>query len=75
MWRTSPTQLVRESAKESALLNLLFANREGLVGDVIAGGCLGHSNHEMVDFSLVGEAKVGRGGQQNFHLGLPLGRL
>ena len=42
------TQLVSEPTSEGALLDLLFANREGLVGDVIAGGHSGHSDHEMI---------------------------
>ena len=37
------TQLVREPTTEGAPLDLLFVNREGLVGDVMVGGCLGHS--------------------------------
>ncbi|GAB0210072.1 hypothetical protein GRJ2_003473000 [Grus japonensis] len=46
------TQLVSEPTREGVLLDLLFVNR-GLVGDVIFGGCLGHSNHEMIEFSIV----------------------
>jgi len=42
------TQLVREPTREGTLLDLLFANREGLVSDVMVGGNLGHSNHEMI---------------------------
>jgi len=38
------TQLVSEPARGGALLDLLFTNREGLVGDVVIGGCLGLSN-------------------------------
>ncbi|PKU32319.1 adaptin ear-binding coat-associated protein 1 [Limosa lapponica baueri] len=45
------TQLVRELTREGALLDLLFVNREGLVGDVMVEGCLGHSDHEMIEFS------------------------
>ncbi|GAB0181359.1 hypothetical protein GRJ2_000601200 [Grus japonensis] len=36
------TQLVREPTGEVTPLDLLFANREGLVSDVMVGGCLGH---------------------------------
>lgn len=32
-----------------ALLGLLFVNR-GLMGGVIVGVCLGHSDHERVEF-------------------------
>ncbi|KAK4823640.1 hypothetical protein QYF61_004561 [Mycteria americana] len=53
------TQLVSEPAREGALLDLLFTNREGLVGDVMVGGCLGHSNHKMIGFSILGEVRRG----------------
>ncbi|KAK4816014.1 hypothetical protein QYF61_011004 [Mycteria americana] len=65
------TQLVREPTREGAPLGLLFTNREGLVSDVMVGGCLGQSDHEMIEFLIRGEAA--RGGQQNCHLGLPEG--
>ena len=48
------TQLVSEPSREGVLLDLLFANREGLVGDVVVGGRLGHSDHEMTEFSILG---------------------
>jgi len=38
-------------------LDLLFTNREGLVGDVVVGGYLGLSNHEMIEFSIHGGVK------------------
>ena len=47
------TQLVREPTRGSNILDLLFVNREGLVGDVKVGGCLGQSGHEMLDFSIL----------------------
>jgi len=50
-------QLVGEPTGESALLDLLFTSREGLVGDVVVGGCLGLSDHEMTEFSVHGEVK------------------
>ena len=46
------TQLVKEPTKGSKILDLLFVNRGGLVGDVKVGGCLGHSDHEMLDEML-----------------------
>ena len=49
-------QLVREPARGTAPLDLLFTNKEGLVGDVEVGGCLGQSDHEMIDFSIHGGA-------------------
>uniref|UniRef100_A0A8C2SLP0 Reverse transcriptase domain-containing protein n=1 Tax=Coturnix japonica TaxID=93934 RepID=A0A8C2SLP0_COTJA len=49
-------QLVREPMRGAAPLDLLFTNREGLVGDVEVGGCLGQSDHEMVEFLILGGA-------------------
>lgn len=66
------TQLVRESSREGSPLDLLFLNREGLVGDVVVRGHLGHSNHEIRVFS---SQRNKEGDQQPFHVGLPQGRL
>ena len=52
-------QLVSEPTSEGASLHLLFTNREGLVVDVVVGGRLGLSNHEMIEFSVRGEVKRG----------------
>jgi len=65
------TQLAGESTRGGASLDLLFTNREELVGDVVAGGHLGCSNHKMIEFSVCGE----EGGQQNHHHGISEGRL
>jgi len=46
------TQVLSEPARKDVLLELLFVNREGLVGDVMVGGCLGHSDHEMIEFKI-----------------------
>lgn len=43
-------QLVGESARGGAQLDLLFMNREKLVGDVVVGGCFGHSYHKINEF-------------------------
>ena len=51
------TQLVSEPTREGALLDLLFVNREGLVDDVVVGGRLGHSDHEIIEFSILREAR------------------
>ncbi|RMB93712.1 hypothetical protein DUI87_29942 [Hirundo rustica rustica] len=51
-------QLVSESTRERTILDLLFANRDGLVGDVVVGGQLGQSDHEITAFSIFGE--IGR---------------
>ena len=53
------TQMVSEATRDSALLDLLFVNREGLVDDVAVGGRLGHSNHEIIEFSILREARRG----------------
>ena len=53
------TQLVKEPTQGSKILDLLFVHREGLVGDVKVGGCLGQSDHEMIDFSTSVEAQRG----------------
>jgi len=53
------TQLVSEPTKGGASLDLLFTNREGLLGDVVVGGCLGLSDHEMTESSVHGEVKRG----------------
>jgi len=42
------TQLVSEPTRGGASLDLLFTNREGLVGDVVVRGHLGLSNREMI---------------------------
>ena len=49
------TQLVREPTRGSNILDLLFDNREGLVGDVKVGGHVGQSDHKMQDFSILVE--------------------
>ncbi|KAK4828821.1 hypothetical protein QYF61_000878 [Mycteria americana] len=53
------TQLVSEPTREGAPLDLLFTNREGLVSDVMVGGCRGQSDHEMIEFLIHGEAARG----------------
>ena len=53
------TQLVKEPTRGSKILDLLFVNREGLVGDVKVGGRLGQSDHEMLDFSILAEPQRG----------------
>ncbi|GAB0208240.1 mitochondrial enolase superfamily member 1 [Grus japonensis] len=53
------TQLVSEPTRGGASLDLLFTNREGLVGDVVVRGRLGLSDHEMIEFSIHGEVRRG----------------
>jgi len=44
------SQVLSEPTRKDVPIGLLFVNREGLVGDAMVGGCLGHSDHEMVEF-------------------------
>ncbi|GAB0179869.1 mitochondrial enolase superfamily member 1 [Grus japonensis] len=39
--------------RSGVLLDLVLTNKEGLVGDVKAGGSLGCSDHEMVEFRIL----------------------
>ena len=50
-------QVLRELTRKGALLDLLFVNRKGLVGKVVIGGCLGHSDHDVVEFQIVGDRR------------------
>ncbi|KAJ7411815.1 hypothetical protein BTVI_48486 [Pitangus sulphuratus] len=47
-------QVLRESTRKSALLDLLFVNRESLMDKVVISGCLGHSDQKVVEFQIVG---------------------
>ncbi|RMC13075.1 hypothetical protein DUI87_10606 [Hirundo rustica rustica] len=62
-------QLVGEPTRGRTILDLLFANRDGLVGDVVVGGQLGQSDHGIIEFLKFGE--IGR----NTYIGFPEGRL
>ena len=48
-------QVLKEPTRKGAILGLLFVNSEGLVVKVVIGGCLGHSDHKVVEFQIVGE--------------------
>ncbi|TRZ20521.1 hypothetical protein HGM15179_006655 [Zosterops borbonicus] len=50
-------QLVGEPTRGGTMLYLLFTNRDGLVGDVVVGGQLGQSDHEIREFSIIGEIR------------------
>jgi len=62
------SQVLSESARNDALLGLFFANREGLVEDVMVGSCLGHSDHKMVHYKIFGvmREKVSRVATMDF---------
>lgn len=53
------TQVLSESARKDALLDLLFVTKEGLKGDVTVGDCLGHNDHRMVVFVIVTVSRFG----------------
>ena len=46
-------QMVEEPTRKGALLDLVLTNKEGLVEDVKAGGRLGCSDHETVEFRFL----------------------
>jgi len=50
--------MISEPTRGSALLDLLPTNREGLMGDVLVGGCLGLNDHKMLEFFVRGEVKT-----------------
>ncbi|RMC09659.1 hypothetical protein DUI87_13445 [Hirundo rustica rustica] len=51
------SQLVSEPTRGGTMLDKLFANRGGLVGDAVVGGHLEHSDHEIIEFSIFGEMR------------------
>jgi len=51
--------VVSEPTRRGNSLDLMFTNRERLVGDVVVGGHLGLSDHEMIAFPVCGEVKRG----------------
>lgn len=60
------TQLVRKPTREG-----FFETREGLVGDVVVGGHLGHRDHGIIKLLILGE----EGAQLNCYFGLLGGRF
>ncbi|GAB0206541.1 mitochondrial enolase superfamily member 1 [Grus japonensis] len=53
-------QVIEESMRRGALLDLILTNKEGLVGDVKLKGSLGCSDHKMVDFRILRAARRAR---------------
>ena len=45
-------QVLSEPAGKDPLLDWLFGNRDGLVGDMMVGGWLGRGDCEMVEFQI-----------------------
>ncbi|TRZ26834.1 hypothetical protein HGM15179_000304 [Zosterops borbonicus] len=50
-------QLMIEHTRGGIMLDMLFVNGDGLVGDVVVGGCLGHNDHEIIEFLIFGEIR------------------
>lgn len=71
--RKHPTQQWSKPAREGDLVDRCFMNRKRLAGDGMVGGCLEHSDHEMVEF--FGSLRRKDGSQQNCHLGFHESRL
>lgn len=44
------SQLLSKPIRKVAVLDLIFLDTEGLMGDVTVGGYLGHSDHKIVQF-------------------------
>lgn len=49
------TQVVEKPMRRGVLLNLVLTNKERSAADVKAGGSLGYSNHEIVEFRILCE--------------------
>lgn len=43
--------------RKGTLLDLLFVNSDGLLGEVIIGGSHGHSDLEVVEFKIFGKMR------------------
>ncbi|GAB0205478.1 mitochondrial enolase superfamily member 1 [Grus japonensis] len=50
-------QVIEEPMRRGAMLDLIFTNKEGLVGDVKLKGSLGCSDHKMVEFRILRAAR------------------
>ena len=57
--RQLPDVVGEGANKGNKILDVLFGNRECLVGDIKVRGCLGRSDHEMLDFSILLEPERG----------------
>ncbi|GAB0179518.1 cAMP-dependent protein kinase inhibitor alpha [Grus japonensis] len=50
-------QVIEEPMKRGAMLDPVLTNKEGLVGNVTLKGSLGCSDHEMVEFKILGAVR------------------
>lgn len=48
------SQVLSELTRRGFLPDLLFENKGGLGVEVMVGGCLGHSDHGLVEFQILG---------------------
>lgn len=51
-------QVVSEPTMKDVPLDLMFGNWEELVCDVMVGGCLGHREHEMMEYLVFSEVSI-----------------
>lgn len=63
--------MLRELTRKGALLDLdlFFENREGLVGDMVVCGYLGHSDHKLVEFQIIGNRRKTAGKTSTLGMG------
>ncbi|KAJ7410989.1 hypothetical protein WISP_105223 [Willisornis vidua] len=45
-------KIIRHLTQKDGLLDLLLVNRVDLMSEVEIGGCLGHSNHKVIEFKI-----------------------
>ncbi|GAB0205531.1 hypothetical protein GRJ2_003018700 [Grus japonensis] len=50
-------QVLRDLTRKGVLLDLLFVNRDGLMGEGMIGGCLGHKDDDIVEFKIFGNMR------------------
>lgn len=70
MWKITPDTAGEGDSQGRHPLDLVFVNREGLVGVTMVGSHPGHSSQATVEFSVLGELRrrVNRAATFPFHL-------
>lgn len=66
-------QVLREPTRKDALLDLLFVSRERFIGKVVITGCLGHSDHVIVELQII--SNRGKTVPIGFFLSIPEGKF
>ena len=46
------SKVMSEPATRGALLDPLFEDKKGVVGELTVGGCFGSGDHELVEFNI-----------------------